>query len=111
MASNTAVAQSTLTHPMRMLIPATCACSFAFVLPVATPPKAMVFGTNRIKIADFLKAGLVRNFVAVLLGIHIFLWNGKRRVSKIHPQNMRPLIQTRQHLPIRHDVQTEASHR
>lgn len=79
MASNTAtantvlpilstVARSTLTHPMRMLIPATCACSFAFMLPVATPPNAIVFGTNRIQIADFLKAGLVMNIVAVVLG-------------------------------------------
>ena len=41
MASNTAVTQSTLTDSM-MLTHATCACSFAFGLSVATPPKAAV---------------------------------------------------------------------
>ena len=41
MASNTAVTQSTLTDSM-MLTHATCACSFAFRLSVATPPKAAV---------------------------------------------------------------------
>ena len=45
-----------------MLIPATCTGSLAFMLPVATPPKATVFGT---RFADFLKAGLVMNIVAV----------------------------------------------
>ena len=68
-ASNTAVVRSALTHPMRMLILATCACSFAFVLPVATPPKAIMFGTN--EFADFLKTGLAFNIIAVFLGIRI----------------------------------------
>ena len=36
-----AVALSLPTHTMRMLIPATCACSLAFVLPVATPPRQL----------------------------------------------------------------------
>ena len=85
MASNTAVAQSTLTHPMRMLIQATCACSFTFVLPVARPPKEIAFGTNRTQTADFLKAGLVMNIVAVVLGILIIYGMGSVVLEFEHP--------------------------
>lgn len=53
---------------MKMLIPATCACSFAFMLLVATPANAVVFGTNRIKISDFLKVGFTMIVIAVVLG-------------------------------------------
>ena len=45
----------------------------AFMLPVATPPKATVFGTRN---ADFLKAGLVINIVAVVLGVLIIYGMG-----------------------------------
>ena len=45
----------------------------AFMLPVATPPKAIVFSTRN---ADFLKAGLVINIVAVVLGVLIIFGMG-----------------------------------
>ena len=69
--SSTAVARSTLTHPMRMLMQAICASSFLFVLPVSTPPKAIGFGTPCIQIEDFLKGGFLMNIVAVVSRILI----------------------------------------
>ena len=50
----------------------------AFMLPVATPPKATVFGTRK---ADFLKAGLVINIVAGWSSVLCHHpWNGKHHV-------------------------------
>ena len=39
----------------------------AFMLPVATPPNAIIFGTNRLKIAQMAKAGILLNFIGILV--------------------------------------------
>ena len=54
-------------NPLLFMIPATIACSMAFMLPVATPPNAIVFGTNRLKIMDMAKTGLVFNLIGIVL--------------------------------------------
>ena len=36
----------------------------AFMLPVATPPNALVYGTGYIKISDMIKGGIVLDFIA-----------------------------------------------
>lgn len=54
-------------EPMKLLLPATMAASFAFMLPVATPPNAVVFGSGRVKIGDMARAGLILNFVGIAL--------------------------------------------
>jgi len=61
------LAVSTKTNPLLFMIPATLAASLAFMLPVATPPNAIIFGTNRIKISQMAKTGLVLNFLGVLI--------------------------------------------
>mmetsp|Transcript_73443 Transcript_73443/g.215394 ORF Transcript_73443/g.215394 Transcript_73443/m.215394 type:complete len:669 (-) Transcript_73443:94-2100(-) len=62
------VATETLTHPLALMLPATVACSFAFMLPAATPPNSVVFATKRIKIKEFVQAGLAINSIMILLG-------------------------------------------
>ncbi|MFQ5701790.1 MAG: SLC13 family permease [Acidobacteriota bacterium] len=53
--------------PFLMIVPATIAASCAFMLPVATPPNAVVFSSGRIRIGQMSRAGLWLNFVGIIL--------------------------------------------
>ena len=53
--------------PMTLLIPAALAATCAFMLPVGTPPNAIVFATGNVKIIEMVRGGLVLNVVGVLL--------------------------------------------
>ncbi|WP_203255825.1 SLC13 family permease [Hyunsoonleella ulvae] len=55
-----------------LLIPVTMASSCAFMLPMATPPNAIVFASGYVKVSDMAKAGVVINLIAVLLLIGVF---------------------------------------
>jgi sodium-dependent dicarboxylate transporter 2/3/5 len=62
-------------NPMLLMIPATLAASMAFMLPVATPPNAIIFGTNRLRIIDMLKAGILLDFVSVfIITLVMYYW-------------------------------------
>merc|ERR1712113_817156 len=63
-----AVSSETLTHPLMIMLPATCACSFAFMLPSATPPNMVVFATKRVRIRDFIRAGFLLNLLSIVFG-------------------------------------------
>ena len=54
-------------HPLLLMIPATLACSCAFMLPVATPPNAIVFGVGNLSIAQMARTGVLLNLAAVVL--------------------------------------------
>ena len=54
-------------HPYYLLIGATLAASCAFMLPVATPPNAVVFGSGYLKIEDMVRKGFVLNLISILL--------------------------------------------
>ncbi len=53
--------------PEMLAIPAAVAASCAFMMPVATPPNAIVFGTGQLPIQAMIKAGFVLNLFGVLL--------------------------------------------
>jgi sodium-dependent dicarboxylate transporter 2/3/5 len=55
------------TNPLLLMIPATLSASCAFMLPVATPPNAIVFGSGEVKMWDMVKAGIVMNLIGVVL--------------------------------------------
>lgn len=52
-------------HPLVFILPATISASMAFMMPVATPPNAVVFGSERIRIVEMARTGLMLNFVAI----------------------------------------------
>lgn len=54
-------------HPFSVMIAAGVAASCAFMLPVATPPNAVVFGSGYLRIPDMAKAGLFLNIVGIIL--------------------------------------------
>ncbi|MFO6425376.1 SLC13 family permease [Motilimonas sp. KMU-193] len=61
------VAVSFTGSPLSWVVPAALAASCAFMMPVATPPNAIVFGSGELRIGDMVKAGLFLNLVAILL--------------------------------------------
>ncbi|MBT3602849.1 MAG: DASS family sodium-coupled anion symporter [Candidatus Latescibacteria bacterium] len=62
-----ALAVAVEVNPLLLMVPATLSCSCAFMLPVATPPNAIVFGTNRINMRDMARTGIILNLVGVVL--------------------------------------------
>ena len=61
------VAVVTGVHPLVLMIPATMSASCAFMMPVATPPNAIVFGSNRFTIAEMARAGIVLNLLGAVV--------------------------------------------
>lgn len=53
--------------PLLLTVPAAIAASCAFMMPVATPPNAIVFGSGHLAISDMIRAGLVLNLIGVVL--------------------------------------------
>ncbi|MEL6895040.1 MAG: SLC13 family permease [Planctomycetota bacterium] len=51
--------------PVRVIMPATICASCAFMLPVATAPNVIVFGTGFLSTSDMIRQGILMNFVAV----------------------------------------------
>ncbi len=77
-ASNTAMASTLLPilaslsvalgiNPIILMVPATISCSTAFMLPIATPPNAIVFGSGYLQIRDMVKVGLIMNILGLIL--------------------------------------------
>ena len=62
-------------HPLALMIPAAMAANCAFMLPVGTPPNAIVFGTGKVSIGEMMKAGFGLNVIAALIIIVVvYLW-------------------------------------
>jgi len=76
--SNTATAQIILPimaslsielkmDPLLLMVPATLAASFGFMLPVGTPPNAIVFSSKRIKVFDMVKTGIIVDLLSIIV--------------------------------------------
>ncbi len=70
-----AMAGAMAVHPLGFMIVATAAASFAFILPVATPPNAVVFGSGYISIEQMARAGLGITLITILLlPLILYFW-------------------------------------
>tara|TARA_B100001057_G_scaffold376498_1_gene381670 strand:+ start:1375 stop:2841 length:1467 start_codon:yes stop_codon:yes gene_type:complete len=54
-------------HPFILMVSATVAASCAFMLPVATPPNAVVFGSGYLRIPDMVRVGIWMNILSIIL--------------------------------------------
>ena len=54
-------------NPLFLVIPTTIAASCAFMLPIATPPNAVIFGSGQLDIKDMIKAGIGLNIISALV--------------------------------------------
>ena len=61
----TGLAPSLGVDPLRLAVPAALAASFAFMLPVATPPNAIVFSSGRIRVGQMARAGFGLNILGI----------------------------------------------
>ena len=68
-----AMALSNQIDPLILMVPATLSASFAFMLPVATPPNAIVFGSQRLTVKEMAREGIVLNLVGAVV-ISVFCW-------------------------------------
>ena len=60
-------------NPLLLMVPATISASMAFMLPVATPPNAIVFSSGRIKMSQMVRIGLILNLIiAFIVGCFVY---------------------------------------
>jgi sodium-dependent dicarboxylate transporter 2/3/5 len=59
---------------LMLVVPVTLAASCAFMLPVATPPNAIVFASGFIRIPDMVRAGFYLNLVSMVLLTIVAIW-------------------------------------
>ncbi|MEX0592948.1 MAG: SLC13 family permease [Nitriliruptoraceae bacterium] len=64
--------------PLVLAVPATLVATFAFMLPVATPPNAIVFGSGLVTVGQMVRAGAILNVVGVGLSTAAMLWLAPR---------------------------------
>ncbi len=62
-----ATASAIRVHPFMLMIPGTISASCGFMLPVGTPPNAIVFGSGYVTISKMARAGLIIDFIGVVL--------------------------------------------
>ena len=67
------VARQIEINPLLLMLPVTLSASMAFMMPVATPPNAIVFASGQLRIREMIKTGLIINLIAIIL-ITLHTW-------------------------------------
>jgi solute carrier family 13 (sodium-dependent dicarboxylate transporter), member 2/3/5 len=61
-------------EPALLVIPVTIACSCAFMMPISTPPNAIVYASGRIKMSEMIKTGIWFNIIASIVIALLSYW-------------------------------------
>jgi sodium-dependent dicarboxylate transporter 2/3/5 len=70
-----AIASNVDAHPMLIMMPVIMSASFAFMLPVATPPNTIVYATEKIRIKDMASTGVALNIIGVVISsFFVLVW-------------------------------------
>ncbi|XP_053106825.1 Na(+)/dicarboxylate cotransporter 3 isoform X1 [Hemicordylus capensis] len=87
-------------NPLYLMIPGTIGCSFAFMLPVSTPPNSIAFASGHLMVKDMARTGLLMNLMGVLLlslaintwAKAIFQLGTYPAWANVHPENTTTLL-------------------
>jgi sodium-dependent dicarboxylate transporter 2/3/5 len=61
-------------EPIVLMIPATLAASFGYMLPVATAANTIVYSTGKIPVRSMIRTGLILNIIAIgLLTVYMYI--------------------------------------
>ncbi|CAB1336546.1 unnamed protein product [Coregonus sp. 'balchen'] len=78
-------------NPLYFMIPATTGCSFAFMLPVSTPPNSIAFASGHLLVKDMVKTGFVMNILGILsVSLAINTWGRAMFSLETYPDWARP---------------------
>ncbi len=72
-----AVAVGLSLDPLILTVPVAIGASMAFMMPVATPPNAIVFSYDKMKLADMVRAGFLLNILAIGVTFGVFVLIGR----------------------------------
>ncbi|XP_041955166.1 solute carrier family 13 member 3 [Alosa sapidissima] len=79
-------------NPLYFMIPATIGCSFAFMLPVSTPPNSIAFASGHLMVKDMVRTGVVMNILGVLcVSLAMNTWGQVMFDLNNYPDWARPL--------------------
>ena len=69
------IAKAINLNPLLLMLPVTLSASMAFMMPIATPPNAIVFASGHLKIQDMVKTGIIINLIAiVMITLATYFW-------------------------------------
>lgn len=68
------IAHQVNVDPLTLTIPVTLAASCAFMMPISTPPNAVVYSSGYIKVGQMMKAGVWMNLLAVIIIVLMTQW-------------------------------------
>ncbi|XP_060788189.1 solute carrier family 13 member 3 isoform X2 [Neoarius graeffei] len=87
-------------NPLYFMIPATVGCSYAFMLPVSTPPNSIAFASGHLMVKDMVKTGFMMNILGTLcVSLAVNTWGQRMFNLDTYPNWAKPLNSTELRVP------------